>query len=41
MKMVGDKDNIKARHDWEEEMRAKAEEEYQRQKEEGTKEEEK
>ncbi len=36
--MVGDKDLIKARHDWEESMKAeleaKAEEEYQRQKEE-------
>ena len=36
MDIVGDKKNIKARHDWEEEMKAKAEEEYQRQKEEGT-----
>lgn len=38
--MVGDKRNIKARHDWEEEMRIRAESigdlEYERQKEEGT-----
>jgi hypothetical protein len=40
--MVGDQENIKARHDWEEQGKAeaKAEEEHQRQKEEGTKEEE-
>uniref|UniRef100_A0A6M3JFQ5 Uncharacterized protein n=1 Tax=viral metagenome TaxID=1070528 RepID=A0A6M3JFQ5_9ZZZZ len=37
MKMVGDKDNIKARHDWEEEMKIRAEgigdSEYEAQKE--------
>jgi hypothetical protein len=44
MDIVGDKKNIKARHDYEEEMRIRAEGigdlEYERQKEEGTKEEE-
>ena len=40
MDIVGDKKNEKARHDWEEEMKRRAEEigdsEYERQKEEGT-----